>query len=86
MQETIRVKTSRHNELVDITEQVRGILQKAKINTGLVNVYVQGATAGIMIQENWDNSVQNDVVSFLSLVIPAGVLVHDAQTITAIRI
>lgn len=79
MQETIRVKTIRHNELVDITEQVKSIVQKAGINTGLVNVYVQGATAGIMIQENWDDSVQKDVVTFLSRIIPAGVWQHDAQ-------
>ncbi len=32
-----------------------------------------------MIQENWDDSVQNDVVAFLNKLIPAGVWEHDAQ-------
>ena len=79
MQDIITLATHRHNELVDITGQVRAIVRKAKVSSGLVNVYVQGATAGIMIQENWDSSVQNDVVSLLNKLIPSGVWEHDAQ-------
>ena len=79
MQEVITVATHRHTVLVDITEQVRSIVRKSNVETGLVNVYVQGATAGIMIQENWDDSVQNDVISLLNRLIPAGVWEHDAQ-------
>lgn len=79
MQEIITVATHRHNVLVDITEQVRAIVRKANVESGLLNVYVQGATAGIMIQENWDDSVQNDVVSLLNRMIPSGVWEHDTQ-------
>jgi len=79
MQKKFIVSTSRHNELVDITREVTDIVERAKIETGVVNVYVQGATAGIMIQENWDESVQNDVVSLFKKLIPAGVWEHDAQ-------
>jgi len=79
MQSGITIKTKRHNELVDITEQVRDVVQKSRVKTGLVSVYVQGATAGIMIQENWDESVQNDVISLLNKLIPSGVWEHDAQ-------
>ena len=46
---------------------------------GLVTVYAQGATAAIMIQENWDESVQTDVIMFLRGIIPRGVWLHDAQ-------
>jgi secondary thiamine-phosphate synthase enzyme len=79
MQKKIAVSTTRHNELVDITKEIVKIVDQSKIQTGLVNVYVQGATAGIMIQENWDDSVQNDVVSLFKKLIPAGVWEHDAQ-------
>src|SRR6056297_2311910 len=79
MQKIINVSTSRHNELVDITREVTEIVDRAKIEAGVVNVYVQGATAGIMIQENWDESVQNDVISLFRKLIPAGVWEHDAQ-------
>ena len=79
MQKVIKAITRKHNELVDITEQVKTAVQESDIETGIVNVYVQGATAGIMIQENWDDSVQNDVVALFNKLIPAGVWEHDAQ-------
>lgn len=79
MQKIINIPTTHHNLLVDITSDVANIVNSSGIGSGLVNVYVQGATAGIMIQENWDNSVQNDVLSLMKKLIPAGVWEHDAQ-------
>ena len=79
MQQTIQINTPAHNGLYDITRQVEAIVSESGIQTGFVNVYVQGATAGIMIQENWDESVQNDVVNLLQKLIPQGVWQHDAQ-------
>jgi secondary thiamine-phosphate synthase enzyme len=79
MQQTITISTSAHNGLYDITRQVEAIVSESGVQTGLVNVYVQGATAGIMIQENWDESVQSDVVTLLNKLIPAGIWEHDHQ-------
>src|SRR6056297_3684391 len=79
MQQIIQISTDKHNGLYDITSRVEKIVSKNKIENGLVNIYVQGATAGIMIQENWDDSVQNDVVNLFRKLIPAGVWEHDAQ-------
>ncbi|MFQ5488563.1 MAG: secondary thiamine-phosphate synthase enzyme YjbQ, partial [Gammaproteobacteria bacterium] len=64
---------------VDITEQVKAVVQSSGVFDGLASVYVQGATAALMIQENWDESVQTDVVNFLRKIIPKGVWLHDAQ-------
>ena len=79
MQQTITISTPSHNGLYDITPQVESIVAESGVQTGMVNVYVQGATAGIMIQENWDDSVQRDVISLLNKLIPSGVWEHDAQ-------
>ena len=79
MQQIVKVSTPKHNILVDITRRVEEVVRNSQVSTGLVNVYVQGATAGIMIQENWDESVQNDVVSLFEKLVPAGVWEHDAQ-------
>lgn len=79
MQCTIHISTPAHNGLYDITRQVEAIVTESGVQQGLVNVYVQGATAGIMIQENWDDSVQRDVVSLLNKLIPSGVWEHDQQ-------
>lgn len=79
MQKTIQISTQPHECLYDITRQVESIVVESGVQSGLVNVYVQGATAGIMIQENWDDSVQRDVISLLQKLIPAGVWEHDRQ-------
>ena len=79
MREIIRLKTGARETLVDITDQVRAVVARSGIRNGLVCVYAQGATAAIMIQENWDESVQTDVVNFLARLIPKGVWLHDAQ-------
>lgn len=79
MRKNISVVTSRREELVDITAQVQEIVTQAKIENGLVVLYVQGATSALMIQENWDESVQTDVVNLLQKLIPRGVWLHDQQ-------
>ena len=79
MQEIIRISTDKHNGLYDITSQVEAIVDKSSIKQGTASVYVQGATAAIMIQESWDQSVQNDVVTLMKQLIPKGVWEHDAQ-------
>jgi secondary thiamine-phosphate synthase enzyme len=79
MREVITLSTDVRETLVDITDRVRAVIVRSGIRDGLVNVYAQGATAAIMIQENWDDSVQTDVVNFLRKTIPKGVWLHDAQ-------
>jgi secondary thiamine-phosphate synthase enzyme len=71
--------TSRREELVDITAQVQETVTLSGIENGLVVLYVQGATAALMIQENWDESIQADVVNLLQKLIPRGVWLHDQQ-------
>ena len=79
MREIIHLQTAARETLVDITGQVRTVVSASGVRNGLVSVYAQGATAAIMIQENWDESVQTDVVNFLRKLIPNGVWLHDAQ-------
>ena len=79
MHQTINLETRQREILVDITPQVKSLVQKSGIRNGIVNVYAQGATAAIMIQENWDDSVQTDVVNLLKKMIPKGVWLHDEQ-------
>lgn len=79
MHETIQLATHSREVLVDITGQVNEVVRRSGISDGLVNVYAQGATAAVMIQENWDDSVQTDVVNLLRNMIPQGVWLHDAQ-------
>ncbi len=79
MQEIITISTHGFNGLYDITEKVKKTVQGSGVKNGLVNVYAQGATAAIMIQENWDESVQHDVINLLQRLIPGGIWEHDRQ-------
>jgi secondary thiamine-phosphate synthase enzyme len=79
MRAIIRLQTDVRETLVDITPQVRDLVRRSGVRDGLVSIYAQGATAAVMVQENWDDSVQTDVVDLLRKLIPRGVWRHDAQ-------
>lgn len=79
MRSTIHIRSDKREELIDITRQVQQSVANSGISDGIVSVYAQGATAAIMIQENWDESVQTDVIHLLQKLIPKGVWLHDAQ-------
>ena len=79
MHKSITIQTHQREQLIDITEAVKSVIHESGVGDGLVNVYAQGATAGIMIQENWDDSVQTDVVNLLRKMFPNGVWLHDEQ-------
>ena len=79
MRETIHIQTHARETLVDIRPHVTSVLENSGVRNGLCSVYAQGATAAIMIQENWDESVQTDVVNLLRKMIPKGVWEHDKQ-------
>jgi secondary thiamine-phosphate synthase enzyme len=77
--ETFHLASNEREELIDITAAVSEIVAKSGMQQGLVSVYVGGATAAIMIQENWDDSVQRDVIDLLQKLVPRGVWQHDRQ-------
>jgi secondary thiamine-phosphate synthase enzyme len=79
MREIITLPTSRREQLIDITERVAAVVHGSGVANRVACLYVQGATAALMIQENWDESVQNDVVDLLQQLIPRGVWQHDRQ-------
>jgi len=79
MRTLINLQTHRREELVDITAEVRAAVRETGVRDGIVALYAQGATAALMIQENWDASVPTDVVECLQRLVPCGVWRHDEQ-------
>ena len=79
MRSFIELVTDERETLVDITDRVRNVVAESGVHDGLCTVYAHGATAAIMIQENWDASVPTDVVRFLRKLVPPGVWLHDRQ-------
>ncbi len=79
MQKILIIKTDRREGLYDITSEVRNFVKSTNVNTGIVNIYGRGATCAIIIQENWDESVQYDMLNLLRKLIPQGVWQHDLE-------
>jgi secondary thiamine-phosphate synthase enzyme len=75
----LELVTDEREVLVDISERVRAAVAASGVHDGLCCVYAHGATAAIMIQENWDASVPTDVVNFLRALVPPGIWLHDRQ-------
>jgi secondary thiamine-phosphate synthase enzyme len=57
-------------ELLDITDRLAKLVQDSKIQNGMVVLFVPHTTAAITINENADPSVQHDILSELSRLIP----------------
>ncbi len=77
MRRLLRFPTHAREELVDITDRVEAAVAESGVTDGLCALYAQGATAAIMIQENWDASVREDVVDLLQRLVPRGAWRHD---------
>jgi len=81
MVEEFIVRTQRKNEIVNITDQVKQIVEKVckkeKIKDGICLVYTPHATAAITINENWDPSVCDDFLTAMSNLIPEEKWKHD---------
>lgn len=75
----ISFSTRQREELVDITGRVRDVVAEHGRNSELCALYAQGATAAIMIQENWDPNIRTDVVDCLKTLVPRGRWLHDAE-------
>ncbi|MCG8683569.1 MAG: secondary thiamine-phosphate synthase enzyme YjbQ [Desulfobacterales bacterium] len=64
------VKTGSRTQMIDVTSQVREIVQQSGIKDGLVHVYSMHTTGAITINENADPAVEADILSCINKVIP----------------
>lgn len=67
---TIPVRTSRREQLVDITSHVQQCVSESKVTSGLVCVFVPHTTAAVTINENADPDVVGDVLGALAKIVP----------------
>ena len=67
---TLRVKTTRRTQLVDITAEVQKAVQGAGVAAGVCYLYAPHTTAGIAINEHADPDVASDVEAALDRLIP----------------
>jgi secondary thiamine-phosphate synthase enzyme len=79
MRRHITQRTLVREALYDISAAVKAVVDESGLLDGICSLYVRSATAALMIQENWDDSVQRDVIRLMSQIAPRGVWEHDKQ-------
>jgi len=69
---TLRIKTSKRTQFVDITREVEHTVHESGVTNGLCCVYVPHTTAGVTINEHADPDVARDVEGIFDRLIPHG--------------
>ncbi len=70
MIKNINIKTGSRTEFVNITSEVRKIVNESGVKSGVCYIYVPHTTAGVTINEGADPSVVADILSSLNNLIP----------------
>ena len=58
--------------LEDITGEIKDVVSKSQVHTGMVNLTIMHTSASLIIQENASPDVQRDILIFLDRLIPMG--------------
>lgn len=66
----IEIKTSKKEELVDITEKVRSFVKETGIKSGLLTVFSHHTTGAITVNDGSDGDVARDILLGLSKAFP----------------
>ncbi|HEX7550038.1 MAG TPA: secondary thiamine-phosphate synthase enzyme YjbQ [Candidatus Methylomirabilis sp.] len=73
----IRLRTSKTQEMIDITQQVADEVRRTGVKDGLCLVFVPHATAAVVINENADPNVCQDILDAMGRLVPEGAWRHD---------
>ena len=68
--ETLKIQTSRREELVDITAQVRDAVRRPGVREGVAHLWSFHTTCGLTVNEGADPAVARDISWKLSELVP----------------
>ncbi len=71
MLKELKISTFQKQEIIDLTKKIQEIVENSGVENGLCLVYVPHATAGILINENYDASVCKDILTNLEKIAPS---------------
>jgi len=69
-QKTIKVKTNKNEEFIDITKDIQAVLKESSIQSGTLTLFVPHTTAAVTINENTDPNVKKDILFSLRQAFP----------------
>ncbi len=70
MLQELHIRTAKKEEILDITTEIKKIVEKSRIKGGICLVYAKHATAAIVINENYDINVREDILTALRRIVP----------------
>jgi len=70
MLKTINIRTKSRVEFIDITDEISKVISESRVKEGICCIYVPHTTAGVIINEGADPSVQHDIQKTFSRLIP----------------
>ncbi len=76
---TIIVSSEKEMDIIDITHKVDEIIQKSKINEGVVTIFVQGSTGSVSTIEFEPNLVK-DMKNAMERLFPSGIRYNHHET------
>lgn len=75
--ERIQIQTKGNSEVMDITGEVKGIVKRKGVDSGICVIFTRHTTTGITINEN-ESGLKRDILTFLNELIPKrGGYAHD---------
>lgn len=77
--ETLSIETGGFPDIIDMSAQVSAVLQRSRIDDGLLTVFVPGSTAGITTIE-YEPGLLQDLPALCEKLAPRGVAYHHDQT------
>lgn len=66
----LEFNTTRRCQMIDITKNLNSIVSEAKIESGIMTVFIPHTTAALTINENGDPDVKKDVLYQLEKISP----------------
>jgi secondary thiamine-phosphate synthase enzyme len=76
---TLQIKTSKRNELIDITEKINAVIKQRGLKDGLCFLFCPHTTAAITINEGADPDVARDILGKLKELVPEGARYHHTE-------
>ena len=67
---SLTITSGRRTELIEITGEVRQIVEREGKKSGMIFLYVPHTTAGLTINENADPSVKRDMTGKMNEIVP----------------
>jgi secondary thiamine-phosphate synthase enzyme len=72
MIEQLEIRTPKRSALVEITTQIQRLVSKSGVGEGICCIFVPHTTAGVIINEDADPTVQSDLLAELDKMVPWG--------------